>query len=318
MFPTVPGSTCEYASGRRAIAEACSPALVGERRRADVRLPCLERQVRDLRDRPRRRGQRREPARRQQLVPALELEAGDDREQVRVAAPLAVAVGCALHVQAASGDGDHRVGHRAGGVVVEVHADGRPRPVSDLRDNAGHVVGQGAAVGVAQHQRVGAGVCGGGQHLKRVAAISEVAVEEVLGVEHHAAAGRGHVGDRVGDHGNVLCSRVVRSASSTCSVQDLPTSVTIGVSASSRARRLASSSTFRPGSRVAPNAASVAFLKSIFLARSKNSASFGLEPGQPPSITSTPSPSSAAATRSLSATVRSSPTCCEPSRRVVS
>ena len=61
--------------------------------------------------------------------------------------------------------------------------------------------------------------------------------------------------------------------SSTCSVQDLPTRVTIGVSASSSARRLASSSTLRPGSRVAPNAASIAFLKSTFLARSKNSAS---------------------------------------------
>ncbi len=113
-------------------------------------------------------------------------------------------------------------------------------------------------------------------------------------------------------------SRLVRSASATCSVQALPTSVTIGVSASSSARRLASSSMDRRGSLVAPNAASWAFWKVIFLARSKNSASFGLEPGQPPSMTSTPSPSRTDATRSLSATVRSSPTCCEPSRSVVS
>ena len=51
--------------------------------------------------------------------------------------------------------------------------------------------------------------------------------------------------------------RVVRSASSTCSVQALPTRVTIGVCAASSAARLASSSVLRRGGLVDPNAASV-------------------------------------------------------------
>ena len=55
-----------------------------------------------------------------------------------------------------------------------------------------------------------------------------------------------------------------------------------------------------------------------FFAAAKNSMSFGLEPGQPPSIAGIPNSSSARAIRSLSCKERINPSLCAPSRSVVS
>jgi hypothetical protein len=79
-------------------------------------------------------------------------------------------------------------------------------------------------------------------------------------------------------------SRVVSSTRSTCSADVFPTSVTTGVCASTRARMLGSSSQRFAWWRVLPKAAIRAVRSSSERARSKNSASFGLEPGQPPSM----------------------------------
>ncbi len=181
------------------------PGLGRERRPAHVGLPGLERQVGHLGDGPRGRRQRAQAARREQLVAPLELQPGDDREQVGVAAPLPVAVGRALHVQAARRHADQRVGHRAGRVVVEVPADADRRPAgrravaddggADLLHDRDDVVGQRAAVGVAQRQRVRPALDGRGQHGQGVAPVGPVAVEEVLGVEHHPPARRRDEGD---------------------------------------------------------------------------------------------------------------------------
>jgi len=73
------------------------------------------------------------------------------------------------------------------------------------------------------------------------------------------------------------------------------------------------------GLRVAPKAANVAFFRcSSVLARSKNSVSLGTAPGHPPSMKPTPSSSRYCAITILSATDSASPSCCAPSRRVVS
>jgi hypothetical protein len=53
-------------------------------------------------------------------------------------------------------------------------------------------------------------------------------------------------------------------------------------------------------------------------ARAKNSVSLGIAPGQPPSMNPTPSSSRSGAIASLSATDRFMPSCCAPSRSVVS
>ena len=75
-----------------------------------------------------------------------------------------------------------------------------------------------------------------------------------------------------------------------------------------------------PTRRVKPKATSSAFLSgtapsAIAL---KYAVSPGLAPGQPPSMKPTPSSSSSPVIASLSTTDRFSPSCCDPSRRVVS
>ena len=79
-------------------------------------------------------------------------------------------------------------------------------------------------------------------------------------------------------------SCVVSSTSFTWKSQLFPTSVTTGVPASRRALRLASSAQRMPLRRVLPNAATRAWVSPSSPNREKNSASFGFEPGQPPSM----------------------------------
>ncbi len=84
---------------------------------------------------------------------ALDLEVGGHGHEVRVAGALAVAVDAALHVGGARRDGGHRVRDRAAGVVVRVHAERGVGAGGDVGDDARDVVGQHAAVRVAQDQR---------------------------------------------------------------------------------------------------------------------------------------------------------------------
>ena len=84
-------------------------------------------------------------------------------------------------------------------------------------------------------------------------------------------------------------SLVVRSASATCRTSDFATTVITGACESSSARTCRSSSTRTPALRVAPKATSSAFFSvSSVRARSKNSVSLGIAPGQPPSMKPTP------------------------------
>lgn len=100
--------------------------------------------------------------------------------------------------------------------------------------------------------------------------------------------------------------------------EDLPKIAHTSVPASTRPRTLASSAGLRPARRVAPKATILACFQVIVRACSKNAASFGLDPGQPPSMNATPSSSSLRAMRSLSSTEYEMPSVCPPSRRVVS
>jgi hypothetical protein len=70
--------------------------------------------------------------------------------------------------------------------------------------------------------------------------------------------------------------------------------------------------------QVEPKAAIREVLHSMSRARAKNSASLGLEPGQPPSMKVTPSSSSRCAMAILSSQESEMPSRCVPSRRVVS
>ena len=87
----------------------------------------------------------------------LELQVGDDRDQVRVAAALAVAVDRPLHLGRAGAHRGERVGDAALEVVVAVDRDPRAGR-ADRRDGRARdlldLCGQRAAVGVAQRDRL--------------------------------------------------------------------------------------------------------------------------------------------------------------------
>ena len=141
----------------------------------------------------------------------LEREVGEDRDHVRVAAALAVAVDRRLDVADPGRDRGHRVGDRQLGVVVGVDAPGHGRRVrvgveraADVADDRDELVGQRPAVRVAQDERPGAGLARRAQRRERVVAVGLVAVEEVLGVVDGLAAAIDDEADRVGDHVEVL------------------------------------------------------------------------------------------------------------------
>ena len=139
-------------------------------------------------------------------MPELELQVGHDRDQVGVAAALAVAVDRPLHVGGARGHAGQRVGHAAAGVVVAV--DAHAHLVADRGHDRVHrrpeAVGQRSAVGVAGHDGLGAGLERRAQAAHRVVGVVGVAVEEVLGVVDHALALPDEEGDGLGDHAQVL------------------------------------------------------------------------------------------------------------------
>jgi hypothetical protein len=104
----------------------------------------------------------------------------------------------------------------------------------------------------------------------------------------------------------------------TWSGEVLPKTVQTAAPHSRSATRFGSSSAATPARRVAPNAVRTACDSARSRARWKNSASFGFEPGQPPSMKLTPRRSSRSAMRSLSSHESEMPSRWVPSRRVVS
>ncbi len=183
---------------------------MGEGGHPDVRRVGFEGAVDEVGDVVRHGGELRHPLVGDGLVAHLQRQVGDDRAQVGVPGALAVAVDASLHLEHAEAHRRQRAGHRRPRVVVEVAAERR------LREGRHHLgqrlldlVGQGAAVGVAQHEPLGPCVMGGIQHRAGETRVGAVAVEEVLGVEEDPAPLGAEVGDRVGHH----CHRVLlRSA----------------------------------------------------------------------------------------------------------
>ena len=97
-----------------------------------------------------------------------------------------------------------------------------------------------------------------------------------------------------------------------------PTSVQTGAKLSASRRSASSSSAARSRRRVMPKAATAAVSNVSFASSSKSASSLGFDAGKPASIRSTPSESSACATRTFSSTESDMPSPCIPSRRVVS
>ena len=151
------------------------PALVRERRGPHVRVRRVRRQVDQLGDVARHRGQPLHATLGQRRDAHLQGQVGDDRHQVGVAGALAVAVDRPLHVGRAADDRRDGVGHRAAGVVLGVDPDRHAVEVADdLTDDPLDLVRQRAAVGVAQHQAVRTLGRGGLEHARRVLGVGRL------------------------------------------------------------------------------------------------------------------------------------------------
>src|SRR5665647_2870846 len=113
-------------------------------------------------------------------------------------------------------------------------------------------------------------------------------------------------------------SRLTRSTLVRCRPQVLPTTATVPAKQSASTRRFSSSAAATPLRVVIPKATSSALLRRSRSMRRKNSISLGFDAGKPPSMKWMPSSSSLSAMRTFSSTETDMPSCCMPSRRVVS
>ncbi len=192
--------------GSFSTAETCSAALVGEGALADVGRVLVRGQVEALVQEP------RDPRQLGQLVVAdadlelgLQLQGGDQRDQVGVAAALAQPVERALNVAHPGANRGQRVGDGVAGIVVGVNAQvGAGNMLGHLADDPLDLVRQGAAVGIAEHDPAGTGLVGRLDAGQRIVGIGLVAIEEVLGIEHRLAPALAGQSNAIRDHLEVL------------------------------------------------------------------------------------------------------------------
>ena len=214
---------------------------------------------------------------------AFQLQERDDRGEVAVPDPLAVAVHRPLHLHGAGLHGRQGVGHAQPAVIVGMGADRTADGGHRGPRRLGHKLRQASAIRVAQHDDLGPRTGGGPDGFQRILRILPVAVEEVLGIVKNPPSLRFEK-----CHGVAIIAKfsssVTPKTSVTCSGHVLPTTVTTGVCASSSWRTCASSSTFTPPRRVMPKAAIWAFFHRRLAASVKKAASFGFDPGHPPSM----------------------------------
>src|SRR5208283_4514484 len=159
-------------------------ALVRERAAADVRLARKRREVGEFVDQRRNLAHHFELGGGHAMVAELDLQVGDYRNQIRVAASLAEAVDRPLHLHRAGAHAGKGVGDRDFRVVMTVNSN---RAI-DRGASGGYrgldFTGQASAVGVAQRDERDARAVNGFQARERVLGIVKIAVEEMFGVEN--------------------------------------------------------------------------------------------------------------------------------------
>ena len=90
-------------------------------------------------------------------------------------------------------------------LAVDAHVAGVA--LADLGDGVADVLGQGSAVGVAEHEELRAGGAGGLERLQGVAGVGRVAVKEVLRIKEHGLARAHEELHGVKDHVEVVLQR---------------------------------------------------------------------------------------------------------------
>jgi hypothetical protein len=257
--------------------------LVREGAGADVGLAAVGRHVGDLADGVRDPGGLAQPLRLEQRHTLLDLQVGDDGEDVGVAGALAVAVDRPLHVGGARrrprpSSWRRRTRCRCGSGCPRAHPWSRGRRARRRRP------GRAASpVGVAQRERPRRRTRPRPDALQGVGPVESVAVEEVLGVEEHPAALTAQEGHRVADHLEVLLEGGPQRQLDVAGMRLGDQGDDRGPE-SSRARTSGSAAAVDPARRVAPNAASVALRRSTTpaAARRRTPCPWGWRPASRP------------------------------------
>ena len=279
--PTSSGLMCSNECDALFHAVDVHAALVRKGAVADIRFAIGERHVGDDGHMARHVDDVRYWSGRQTLVVALDAKIGDDRRQVGVAAALAETDVGALDVPRTVLDSRHAVRHRHTGIVVRMDADRDREQAADLADDVGDLRWESAAIGVAQHEHIGAAIDRRLQRFHGVGRVVLVAVEEMLGVIDNFLALR--LKASVSLIIARFSSSVVRMMSVTWKSQLLPKMTMTGVSASNSDCTLLSLDLDVAPARAAEGG-QLGVLQRDRRARAKNSRSFGLEPGLPASI----------------------------------
>ena len=188
------------------------PALVRECAAAHIRLRGRLRHIGDFGDIAARLGQRRQLRVRYAVHAQFQLEIGDERNHIGVAAALAVAVHCALNLLAARLHGGDCARHRHIRVVVRMYAQRRVGMPPCFCHNRRDFVGQRAAVGIAQHDALRARQRRRANRLQRVLRVCLVAVKVMLGVKEHPPAALRQKRHRIRNHSQIFFQRCLQHA----------------------------------------------------------------------------------------------------------
>ena len=226
----------------------------------------------------------------------LELQVGDDRDEVRVAGALADAVHRALDLRRAGLDRDERVGDAAAGVVVAVDAErhATANASRDGGDRRGDLPGQRARRSCRRGRPCSAPASAAARRQsQRVVGVVAPAVEEVLGVVERRAC---PAPTRKATDSAIIArfsSRSTRTTFSRCRRPGLaddrarPARSTRRAPAGPRRRR--------PRRRAGASCRSAAISRAASVSpasSSKSSSSLGFDDGKPASMRWTPSSSS--------------------------
>ena len=269
-------------------------ALVRERAAPDVGQVLVRGEVGDLGHEARdaRTAARSRPSGRQRRS-ELELEVGDDRAEVGVAAALAVAVDRALHLTRARAHRGERVGDARSRRRCACGCRAGCRRARRCTSRTTSSTSHGRCRRWCRTARPSRRRRAPPRAASRARRPGRPCSRRRSARRRRSRAGRARAGTRpLSSIMRRFSSSVVRSTSVTCSVQLLPKTVHTGVPRLEQrldVRVVLGRDPARGRSSRTPRSARAS--TGMSRARSKNSASFGFEPGQPPSMKATPNSS---------------------------
>ena len=170
----------------------------------DIGRAFVKSKIGDVGNPPRTAGQQTQTVGREDRKPHFQLQIGNNRAQIGVAAAFSYTAKGAVYIHSASLYGKQRVGDSQSAVVVAMDAHRHGQRLANLANDALDLTGHRASVRIAEHHPLGAGIDCGNKRLHRIAGVIAVAVKKVLALENNTLAVFAAIGNTVCDHPQVL------------------------------------------------------------------------------------------------------------------